>query len=150
MNKVMLIGVLNRDPEMNYTEQGLAVTRLSLLASWPSKMRGVREKETGQFDILTWGELAELCSRLLNKDDNVSVEGYLRIRKYRDRGSWRIIADIMAYSVELMVDDISYSERRFFGDTIDASELSLHAQRIAFGEIDLSLETAADAFNEEA
>ena len=33
MNKIMLIGNLGRDPEMNYTPNGIAVTKFSLAVS---------------------------------------------------------------------------------------------------------------------
>lgn len=64
LNKVMIVGNLGRDPEMRYTPGGKPVTSFSLASSgtWVSS-DGVRREETGWFNFIAWGNLAEICSQ---------------------------------------------------------------------------------------
>jgi len=88
MNKIMLIGNLGRDPEMNYTPSGTAVTKFSLAVNRISKSpSGERQTETDWFNIVAWNQLAETCSKYLQKGHKVYVEGRLSQRKYTDRNN---------------------------------------------------------------
>lgn len=48
LNKVILIGNLGRDPEIRYTQQGLAVVNFSLATteSWTDRNTGERQDKT--------------------------------------------------------------------------------------------------------
>jgi len=68
MNKIMLIGNLGRDPEMNYTPDGTAVAKFSLAVNRFSKSStGERQQDTDWFNIVAWRQLAETCSTYLKK-----------------------------------------------------------------------------------
>jgi single-strand DNA-binding protein len=84
-NKVMLIGNLGRDPEMRYTPSGKPVTSFSLAASrnWVSA-DGERHDETEWFNVVAWGNLAEICNQYLSKGQKVYVEGRLQTRSWED------------------------------------------------------------------
>ena len=76
MNKIMLIGNLGRDPEMNVTNDGIPVTKFSLAVNRKIKSKnGERSEETDWFTIVAWRELAELCNTYLTKGAKVYVEG---------------------------------------------------------------------------
>jgi single-strand DNA-binding protein len=81
LNRVMVIGNLGRDPEMRYTPQGQAVTSFSLAATrtWGSA-NGGRHDATEWFNVVSWGNLAEICNQYLSKGRRVYVEGELRTR----------------------------------------------------------------------
>jgi len=85
LNKVMLIGNLGRDPEMRYTPSGKPVTSFSLAASrnWVSA-DGERHDETEWFNVVAWGNLAEICNQHLSKGQKVYVEGRLQTRSWED------------------------------------------------------------------
>jgi single-strand DNA-binding protein len=85
LNKVMLIGNLGRDPEMRYTPSGKPVTSFSLAASrnWVSA-DGERHDETEWFNVVAWGNLAEICNQHLNKGQKVYVGGRLQTRSWED------------------------------------------------------------------
>lgn len=85
LNKVMLIGNLARDPEMRYTQSGKPVTTFSIGTSrtW-STSDGEKHSETEWFNIVAWGNLAEICSQHLNKGQLVYIEGRLQTRKWED------------------------------------------------------------------
>jgi single-strand DNA-binding protein len=85
LNKVMLIGNLGRDPEMRYTPNGKPVTSFSLAArrNWVSA-DGERHDETEWFNVVAWGNLAEICNQYLSKGQKVYVEGRLQTRSWED------------------------------------------------------------------
>jgi single-strand DNA-binding protein len=85
LNKVMLIGNLGRDPEMRYTPSGKPVTSFSLAVSrnWVSA-DGERHDETEWFNVVAWGNLAEICNQHLSKGQKAYVEGRLQTRSWED------------------------------------------------------------------
>ncbi|MCL7454206.1 MAG: single-stranded DNA-binding protein [Anaerolineae bacterium] len=81
LNRVMVIGNLGRDPEMRYTPDGQAVTSFSLAATRTrASVDGDRRDTTEWFNIVCWGNLAEICNQYLSKGRRVYVEGELRTR----------------------------------------------------------------------
>ena len=104
LNKIMLIGNLGRDPEMNYTPSGVAVTKFSLAVSRNSKTStGERREETEWFNIVAWRQLAETCNTYLRKGSKVYIEGRLTTRKYTDKnGVERTAIDVTANEMEIL------------------------------------------------
>ena len=86
LNKVMIIGHLGRDPEMRYTPSGRPVTTFSVAVSrsW-NTVDGERHSETEWFNIVAWGNLAEICKQYLNKGQQVFIEGRLQTRRWDDK-----------------------------------------------------------------
>jgi single-strand DNA-binding protein len=104
MNKIMLIGNLGRDPELNYTPSGTAVAKFSLAVSRAFKSSsGERQTETEWFNIVAWNKLAETCSTYLRKGQKVFIEGRLTTRKYTDKtGVERTAIDVIANDMEML------------------------------------------------
>ncbi|MHB8600184.1 MAG: single-stranded DNA-binding protein [Ktedonobacteraceae bacterium] len=128
LNKVMLIGNLGRDPEMNYTPSGTAVTKFSLAVSRTSKVpgSGERREETEWFNIVAWEKLAETCSAYLHKGSKVYIEGRISQRKYTDReGIQRNAMDIIASNMEILTPKTGQggSENFLAGESTDNDPL---------------------------
>jgi single-strand DNA-binding protein len=104
LNKIMLIGNLGRDPELNVTSDGTAVTKFSLAVSRTYKTAsGERRDETEWFNIVTWSKLAETCERYLHKGSKVYIEGRLTQRKYTDKeGAQRTSVEVIASDMEML------------------------------------------------
>jgi single-strand DNA-binding protein len=85
LNKVMIIGLLGRDPEMRYTPNGRPVTNFSVATtrSWVAA-DGERREETEWFNVVAWGNLAEICKSYLSKGQQVYVDGRLQTRGWED------------------------------------------------------------------
>lgn len=85
LNKVMIIGNVGRDPEMRYTPSGRPVTSFSVATgrTWTSA-DGERHEETEWFNVVAWGNLAEICNTHLSKGQQVYVEGRLQTRGWED------------------------------------------------------------------
>jgi single-strand DNA-binding protein len=86
LNKVMIIGYLGRDPEMRYTPSGRPVTSFSVgtTRTWNSP-DGERREETEWFNVVAWGNLAEICKQYLAKGQQVYIEGRLQTRRWEDQ-----------------------------------------------------------------
>lgn len=98
LNKVMVIGNIGRDPEMRYTPSGKPVTSFSLASSrsWIGP-DGERREETEWFNVVAWGNLAEICNQKLTKSQQVYVEGRLQTRSWDDeRGQRHFRTEIVA------------------------------------------------------
>src|SRR5579859_4879552 len=104
MNKIMLIGNLGRDPEMNYTPGGNAVTKFSLAVNrYKKSSTGERQEETEWFNIVAWDKLAETCNTYLHKGSKVFIEGRVSQRKYTDKnGIERYTFDVVASEMEML------------------------------------------------
>jgi single-strand DNA-binding protein len=85
LNKVILIGYLGRDPEMRFTPNAKSVANFSVACnrSWQSA-DGTQHTETEWFNIIAWGELAEVSKKFLAKGSLVYVEGRLQTRTWED------------------------------------------------------------------
>lgn len=104
LNKIMLIGNLGRDPEMNVTADGTPFTKFSLAVSRNYKSNsGERREETEWFNIVAWKQLAETCNTYLHKGSKVYIEGRLTQRKYTDKnGVERSAVDVIANGMEML------------------------------------------------
>ena len=106
LNKVMIIGHLGRDPEMRYTPSGRPVTTFSMAVSrtW-NTVDGERHSETEWFNIVAWGNLAEIRKQYLYKGQQVYIEGRLQTRHWEDKeGQKRTSVEVVANEMMMLGD----------------------------------------------
>ncbi len=106
LNKVLLIGRIGRDPEMRYTPSGKPVTTFSIATSrsWNAS-NGDKHTETDWFNIVAWGNLAEICKQHLSKNRLVYIEGRLQTRQWEDAdGNKKTSTEIVANEM-IMLDE---------------------------------------------
>lgn len=102
LNRVILIGRLTRDPELRYTQSGIAVASFTLAVDRNFKNAN-GERETDFIDIVVWRQQAENCANYLSKGKLVAVDGSLRIRTYEAQdGSKRKAAEVVADTVRFL------------------------------------------------
>ena len=104
LNKIMLIGNVGKDPELQATSDGTPFTRFSLAVNRSYKSSsGEKVEETEWFNIVVWRQLAEICERYLHKGSKVYIEGRLSQRKYTDReGIQRTSVELIASDMEML------------------------------------------------
>jgi single-strand DNA-binding protein len=104
LNKISLIGNLGREPEMTYTEAGVAVTKFSLAVNRRYKdQEGERREETTWFNVVAFSQLAELMTTYLHKGSKVYIEGRMTSREYTDKdGNKRTGWDVVASEMEML------------------------------------------------
>ncbi len=104
LNKVMLIGNVGREPEMRFTAAGKPFTSFSVAVSrrWMAS-NGQRREETEWFNVVAWGNLAEICERHVNKGQQIYVEGRLQTRKWENEQGFRQFrTDVVASEVTIL------------------------------------------------
>jgi single-strand DNA-binding protein len=104
LNKVIIIGNVGRDPEMRFTPSGRPVTSFSVATTrnWVSA-EGERREETEWFNVVAWGNLAEICKAHLTKNQQVYVEGRLQTRGWEDeQGKKHFRTEVVANEMILL------------------------------------------------
>ncbi len=101
--KVILIGRLGQDPEVN-TKSGTAVCRMSVATSRRYKdAEGEIQEETEWNRVTLFGKRAEIAGEYLGKGSAVYIEGHLRTRKYTDKqGVERYVTEIVADQMQFL------------------------------------------------
>lgn len=85
-NKVSLIGRLGAQPELVTLDSGRTLARFSLATNENYKNKeGAWQENTQWHTITAWGKTAELMSKLLNKGQEVVVEGKLVNSSYETK-----------------------------------------------------------------
>lgn len=118
LNKVQIIGHLGRDPEMRYTPSGKPVTTFTVAVSrsW-NTVDGERHNETEWFNVVAWGNLAEICKQYLNKGQQVYIEGRLQTRRWDDKEG------VKHTSVEVVANEMMMlGDRRDHNSAAQSSE----------------------------
>lgn len=96
-NNVTLIGRLGKTPEVKHLENNNCVARLSIATTDVYKdAKGNKKEETQWHNIVAWGKTAQLVEKLLDKGDQIVVQGKLSSRSYEDKsGATRYITEIV-------------------------------------------------------
>jgi single-strand DNA-binding protein len=119
LNKVMVIGYLGRDPEMRFTPNGKSVSNFCVACSrtWQGA-DGNKHTDTDRFNVVAWGNLAELAKQNLRKGNLVYVEGHLQFRTWQDtQGQQHKSVEILAR--ELLLLSESQKEETFEEDNCE-------------------------------
>lgn len=108
MNMMIIVGNLTRDPEMTYTDKGLAVTKFSVATS-SGKTRDGKDRPADFHNVVVWGAaegkdgLAGLCAQYLSKGRKVCVRGKHEINEWQDKdGNKRRSCQVVAQEVEFL------------------------------------------------
>ncbi len=103
LNRVQLIGRLGKDPVTYETKKGLKATHFSLAVDrrWRNA-EGKAQFDTEWFNIETWGRLAEVCEKYLQKGRLVYVEGRLKTEHYEQGGETRYSIKVVARQVQML------------------------------------------------
>ena len=99
MNKVILIGRLTKDPELNYTAgTGTAVCRFSIAVTRPFK-----KDETDFINCVAFGKTGETIAQYLTKGRQLAIVGNIRTGSYDAKdGTKRYTTDINVESFEFI------------------------------------------------
>ena len=74
INRVTLLGRVGTDPEMQYTPNGTAVTKLRLATD---RNRSNGDTETDWHSVVCWDKLAEAVNNYVGKGQRIYVDGRL-------------------------------------------------------------------------
>ena len=94
MNCHNLIGNIGMEPELRQTPNGKSVCGFSLAVT--------EVKETEWFDIVAWGNTAEMVCKYLHKGSKIGITGRGQFREYTDkegikRRVYKVVADRITF-----------------------------------------------------
>lgn len=104
VNKVILVGTLGKDPEVRYSQDGAAITNISVATSesWKDKS-GEQQERTEWHRVVFFGKLAEIAGQYLKKGSQVYVEGSIRTRKWQGQdGKDNYTTEIVAEQMQML------------------------------------------------
>lgn len=109
MNKVIIIGRLTKDPDLRYTQSGMAVCQFTLavnknLSKDKKEEMEAQNKPTADFPrIVVWGKMGENASRYLKKGSQCAIDGAIQTGSYEDNNGNRVFTtDVVAQHVEFL------------------------------------------------
>ncbi len=141
VNRVMLIGNLGKDPEMQFLEGNIAVAKFSLATTETYKDRaGKQVAQTEWHSIVLWRGLAELAQKYLHKGSAVYIEGRLKTRSWDDKeGNKKFTTEIIGDNLIMLDkrnDGVSESAgtegQDFQSPTSDSSQEDISNEKLPF------------------
>ncbi len=107
VNRVMLIGNLGKEPDLQYLEGNIAVAKFPLATTETFKDKnGNLVSQTEWHTVVLWRGLAELAQKYLHKGSLVFIEGRLRTRNWEDKEKNK------RFSTEIVGDNLVMLDKR--------------------------------------
>lgn len=107
VNRVVLIGNLGRDPDLQHLEGNIAVAKFPLATTETYKDKsGNLVSQTEWHTIVLWRGLADLAQRYLHKGSLIYLEGRIRTRNWEDKDKNR------RFSTEIIGDNLVMLDKR--------------------------------------
>lgn len=127
MNKVILIGRLTADPDVNQTQSGSTVAKYTLAVD-----RSVKKEDQQQADFIRctcFGKTAEFASKYLVKGMKIAVEGRIQTGSY-------VKDDVKHFTTDVIVDRHEFCESRKTSSSAASDPLDKLSEFDVVSEID--------------
>src|ERR1700745_224237 len=112
VNRVMLIGNLGKDPDVQFLEGNIAVAKFSLATTESYKDKnGKLMSQTEWHTVVLWRGLAELAQKYLHKGSLVYIEGRLKTRSWEDKDHNK------KFATEVVGDNLIMLDKRSEGSS---------------------------------
>ena len=96
VNKVILLGNLGNDPDIKFTQGGMAICTLSLATTSSRKVNDEWQEKTEWHRVKLFGKTAEVAGEYLHKGSQVYIEGKIEYGSYEKDGVKHYTTDIIA------------------------------------------------------
>lgn len=101
----IIIGNVGRDPELKYTQSGVAVCDFSVAVSrrWNDRNTNEQREETTWFKVTAWRGLAETSSQFVHKGMQIMVTGRVTASAYiAQNGEARASLELTAQDIQFL------------------------------------------------
>lgn len=101
----VIIGNVGRDPELRYTQNGVAVCDFSVAVSrrWTDRSTNEAREETTWFRVSAWRNLAETVNQYVHKGMQIMVTGRIAASAYMGQdGQPRASLDLTATEIQFL------------------------------------------------
>jgi single-strand DNA-binding protein len=102
VNKIILVGNVGRDPDVQTTAAGMKVAHVSLATSRKIPRNGSFEDRTEWHRLTLWDRLAQLAEDYVRKGDRVYVEGRMEYDTFEKNGVTVPTADVQVRELVLL------------------------------------------------
>jgi single-strand DNA-binding protein len=102
VNKIILVGNVGRDPDVQTTAAGTKVAHLSLATSRRIPRDGAFEERTEWHRLTLWDRLAQLAADYVRKGDRLYVEGRMEYDAYEKNGVTVPTAEVLVRELVLL------------------------------------------------
>jgi single-strand DNA-binding protein len=102
INKVILVGNVGRDPDVQKTSGGTKVAHLSLATSRRIPREGGFEERTEWHRLTLWDRLAQLAEDYIRKGDRLYVEGRIEYDSFEKNGVTIPTAEVHARELVML------------------------------------------------
>jgi single-strand DNA-binding protein len=122
INKLILVGNVGRDPEIQSTGNGNKVAHFSLATSRRIPKENGFEERTEWHRLTAWGRLAELAEEYIRKGDRLYVEGRIQYDSYERDGVTIPTSDVVIRELVMLGSAAGRNLNGTALDTADADE----------------------------
>ena len=119
VNKLILVGNVGRDPEVQTTSNGHKVAHFSLATSRRIPRESGFDERTEWHRITVWNRLAELAEEYIRKGDRLYVEGRIQYDSYERDGVTIPTSEVWVRELVMLG---SASGRSLAGTALDTAE----------------------------
>lgn len=103
VNKVILLGNLGNDPDVKYTQGGMAIATLSVATTSSRKDKeGNWQEQTEWHRVKLFGKTAEVAGEYLKKGRQVYIEGRIEYGSYEKDGVKHYTTDIIGEDMQML------------------------------------------------
>ncbi len=104
VNKVILVGNLGRDPEIQTFDSGVKRASFSLATTEEFKDKeGNKVQQTEWHNVVLWRGLADVAEKYLNKGNQIFLEGKIKTRSWEDKdGNKRYTTEIIGDNMTML------------------------------------------------
>jgi len=102
INKLILVGHVGRDPEVQATSNGHKVANFSLATNRRIPRDNGFEERTEWHRLTVWNRLAELAEQYIRKGDRLYVEGRIQYDSYDRDGVTIPTADVVVRELVML------------------------------------------------
>ena len=100
MNKVLLIGHMTKDIELNGLTSGKTVGRFGIAVNRKYEQNG--QKVTDFINVVVWEKLADNIAKFCKKGSKIAVVGEIQTRTYESNGEKKYAFEVVANEVEFL------------------------------------------------
>jgi len=102
VNKVILIGNVGKDPEVNYIKEDLPVAKFTLATSETYTKDGQKVTNTEWHNIVVWRGLAKVVENYVKKGAKLYLEGKITNRQYEKDGQTKYFTEIVVNQLQML------------------------------------------------
>ena len=130
LNRITIMGRLVRDPELNTTQNGVAVARFTVACERDRKDAD-GNRTTDFIDCVAWRNTAEFVCKYFTKGRMAVVEGRLQVREWKDKdGNNRRATEVLA-------TDVYFGDSKRDGDNAPSAPPAYHGAPSSGGFADI-------------